>query len=336
MKDRFEYIDAMRGAVMILVVMWHVKLYSIHLYGTFSFNDVFFLIMMPAFFFISGYVGSERWKSWKYLPMLLPSVFFMLLWGAQAGWSIHSLFFDVSKGGFWFTLLLPFYFVIYAFSRLILTKGLKVSEKAFNITHILLGILIYLGTAFVVSPFNPLKNDTLNGLLSVVHFRYYLFFAIGITAASNREFYLHWSKDSRITTAMLCLFFAACIAYFKTDDKLWQTLLLPFIGFSGTQILFTFFYRNRKTFSRETRAGKTLQYVGIRTLDIYLLHLFFLPLCLNFIGEFFFKYPNPFLEVIVSFLIASVVVAGCLIASKLIRTSDILAKLLFGKVIKEQ
>ena len=91
MKERIEYIDAMRGLVMLLVVMWHAKLYSINLYGTFSLNDVFFLIMMPAFFFISGLVGSGRWKCAKYLAVLPPTLFFMILWGYQAGWSLHAV-----------------------------------------------------------------------------------------------------------------------------------------------------------------------------------------------------------------------------------------------------
>ena len=334
MKERIEYIDAMRGAVMLLVVMWHAKLYSINLTGTFSLNDVFFLIMMPAFFFISGYVGSERWKGVKYLAMLLPTLLFMLLWGWQAGWSIHRLLFDVSKGGFWFTLLLPLYFLIYSFLRLCLTKGLKWSEKTFSILHIIVGLLIYLGTAFLVSPFNPLKNDTVNGLLSVVHFRYYLFFAIGTTAAAHRESFLKWSQNAWGCAGAILIFLVGCFIYFNIDDKLTQTLLLLFIGLSGTQILFSFFHKYQKAFSRETWTGKALQYVGVRTMDIYLLHLFLLPIGMNFIGEFFCKYPNPLLELAVTFAIASLVIGGCLILSKLLRTSDILAKLLFGKVIQ--
>ena len=334
MKERIEYIDAMRGLVMLLVVMWHAKLYSINLYGTFSLNDVFFLIMMPAFFFISGLVGSGRWKGAKYLAVLPPTLFFMILWGYQAGWSLHHLFFDVSKGGFWFTILLPCYFLIYSFLRLCLTKGLKISENAFGIIHIAAGLLIYLGTAFLVSPFNPVKNDTLNGLFSVVHFRYYLFFAIGTTAASFREKFLEWSRNAWVSAVAVAVFLAGCFVYFNLDDKLWQTLLLLLIGWSGTQILFSFFLKQQKTFSSQTRTGRVLQYIGVRTLDIYLLHLFLLPIGMDFIGNYFCSHPSPLVEAAVTFLIASLTIAGCLFVSKLIRTSDILAKGLFGKVIE--
>ena len=334
MKERIEYIDAMRGVVMLLVVMWHAKLYSINLYDTFSLNDVFFLILMPAFFFISGFVGSGRWKGARYLAMLPPTLFFMILWGYQAGWSLHRLFFDVSKGGFWFTILLPCYFLIYSILRLCLTKGFKISEKPFSIIHVTVGLLIYLGTAFLVSPFNPFRNDTLNGLFSVVHFRYYLFFAIGTTAAAFREKFLEWSRNPWASAGAIAIFLAGCCVYFNIEDKLWQTLLLLLIGWTGTQILFSFFQKWQKTFSKETRTGRMLQYIGVRTLDIYLLHLFLLPIGMDFIGEYFCSHPSPLLEAGVTFIIASLTIAGCLIVSKLIRTSDILAKGLFGKVIE--
>ena len=319
MKERIEYIDAMRGAVMLLVVMWHAKLYSINLSGTFSLNDIFFLVLMPVFFFISGFVGSGKCKlGARFLKILLPTLVFMLIWGFQAGWSIHRLFFDVSKGGFWFTLLLPLYFLIYAV-LLLCKKWLKINDKAFSIIHILLGLLIYLGTAFLVSPFNPLRNESLNGLFSVIHFRYYLFFAIGTEAAAHREKFLQWSRHSIYCGILVFLFVAGCFLYFHTGDKLWQTLLLLVISLSGTQLFFSFFYRNRTLLGKTTFVGKSLQYVGKRTLDIYLLHLFLLPMNLSFIGKFFEEHPNPVIELTITFAIASLVILGCLLISRVVR-----------------
>lgn len=330
MKERIGYIDALRGFIMLLVVMWHAKLYSIDFTGAFSFNDISFLVMMPVFFFISGLVGARKnddsvgnilkWTGGKFLKILLPTLVFMLLWGLQAGWSVHRLFFDVSKGGFWFTILLPFYFIIYVLLLLTFKKGCKLGDKAFSTVHITIGLLIYLGTAFIVSPFNPVRNETLNGLLSVVHFRYYLFFAIGTEAAVHREPFLKWSKNPWVSAMLIGLFAAGCTVYFNIEDKLWQTLLLLVIALSGTQLLFSFFCQNDGLFGKGNFIGKSLQYVGKRTLDIYLLHLFLLPMNLSCIGKFLSENPSPLIELAITFVIASLVILGCLLISRIGRS----------------
>lgn len=54
-KGRIEYIDAMRGFTMILVVYSHICNYCL---GDkwMGFNDIFFLFRLPCFFFISGWL----------------------------------------------------------------------------------------------------------------------------------------------------------------------------------------------------------------------------------------------------------------------------------------
>ncbi len=76
--------------------------------------------------------------------------------------------------------------------------------------------------------------------------------------------------------------------------------------------------------------GRILQYIGKRTLDVYLLHYFFLPRNLDIVGDFFFTNSNPSIEFFCSFLLAIIVVGLCLVVSNVIRTSDTLAHWLFG------
>ena len=54
-KQRIEYLDAIRGFTMLLVVYGHVKLFSFHFLGG-SFNTFFVMISMPLFFFVSGFL----------------------------------------------------------------------------------------------------------------------------------------------------------------------------------------------------------------------------------------------------------------------------------------
>ena len=56
MVKRIEYIDALRGFTMLLVVYHHIQFIGYGDNDFDSFNDVFIKFRMPLFFFISGWV----------------------------------------------------------------------------------------------------------------------------------------------------------------------------------------------------------------------------------------------------------------------------------------
>lgn len=60
---RIEYIDAMRGFTMMLVVYSHIHQFSIHAEGL-SFNHLLILIRMPLFFFLSGFLVEKVGQIW--------------------------------------------------------------------------------------------------------------------------------------------------------------------------------------------------------------------------------------------------------------------------------
>ena len=75
--------------------------------------------------------------------------------------------------------------------------------------------------------------------------------------------------------------------------------------------------------------GGTLQYIGKRTLDVYLIHIFLLPYNLEFISVFK-EHPMPVIEATVSLIIAGIIIAFSLVISNIIRLSPLLAHWLFG------
>ena len=96
-------------------------------------------------------------------------------------------------------------------------------------------------------------------------------------------------------------------------------------------VVFTFFRKNEHLFTKDKWFGKSLQFIGRRTLDIYLIHYFFLPYhCLQDFGAHLIQYGNKALEVVVILLLALCVLAISLIASSMIRLSPFLAHYLFG------
>ena len=55
---RLEYIDALRGFIMIIIIYWHINYFSFDILKVIndvnSFENIFLPFGMPLFFFISG------------------------------------------------------------------------------------------------------------------------------------------------------------------------------------------------------------------------------------------------------------------------------------------
>ena len=100
-------------------------------------------------------------------------------------------------------------------------------------------------------------------------------------------------------------------------------------GITGMWMIFTLF-RLSASWLERSGVGKPLQYVGTRTLDIYMLHYFFLPRFLMEYAPHLQAYDSRLLEFVVIMMISLVIVILCLIASYIIRLSPFLGHFLFG------
>ena len=126
-KPRIEYIDAMRGFTMIMVVLYHIKLNN---FSGPADNTLFTLILMsfimPLFFFISGFctykyntcilklqplVTSLKNKIQIYvIPTLIIGLVYTYIVTKQ-NW--YDFIIDDLKLGYWFTIALLEMFLIY-------------------------------------------------------------------------------------------------------------------------------------------------------------------------------------------------------------------------------
>ena len=126
---RMEWLDAMRGLTMILVVAYHVAQISFGVSERTSSSLPFLVLFrMPLFFFVSGflaYKASFEWTvpntlrlTWKKLKIqVLPALVFLcvlIILRRPEFWTpfmkaMHS----PTKGGYWFTWVLLQMFVIY-------------------------------------------------------------------------------------------------------------------------------------------------------------------------------------------------------------------------------
>ena len=338
---RIEYIDAMRGFTMLLVVAHHVAAFCLGI-GDYvpSIHPVLCEFRMPLFFFISGFVLYKEETIWnasyatKFLlvkkfpaQIITTSIFFFVFLIINHIGVIEGLYTD-SKLGYWFTLSLYLFFCVYAICRYVLYL-IHCKSIYTDIIILSVGALFFL-LFYVPSVFSklPIEND-IKDLLSMEKWGYFLFFTIGTL------FRKHFNKVQTILdktpVLMICLviFFGFNLYYVELRATHINLLELT-TALTGIVIVFSFFRIHQDLFKKDRFVGRCLQYVGRRTLDIYLLHYLLLPVNLKMYFTFLAEHPIPIIELTITLMIMLIIVAGCLVISRILRMSPTLAYLLFG------
>jgi fucose 4-O-acetylase-like acetyltransferase len=308
---------------------------------------MFFLFRLPCFFFISGWLFgiSQRDGSFvtsdmsqknrpsvisvakhKFMVQIVPTVIFLLLLAPP------PLFFSrlgATKGGYWFTFVLFEFFMISMLSEHFCKKwGLWLA--------IVLSVSSYFYDAYYNRYFSNLGWITdIVGFLSFKTWRFYLFFYLGILVKRHFDEFLQIiNKHYVIILVISCFVLMAYLPH--SENVIFSYLIFALGGISGMIMIFTLF-RNLYTSSLLHlpssifhQPSAILQYIGTRTLDIYLLHYFILPRFLLPYGEQLRAYDFPPLEFLVALALALVIVAVCLLISYVIRLSPFLGHYLFG------
>lgn len=123
---RIEYIDALRGFTMLLVIFSHVELFGFGLLPEQSaLNTLFIKFRMPLFFFISGFLVYRVGTIWtgnyylsvvqkKLFAQIVPTLIFGLLYTYLIQHqNILTFIAHPLKMGYWFTISLFEILVIY-------------------------------------------------------------------------------------------------------------------------------------------------------------------------------------------------------------------------------
>lgn len=350
---RIQYIDAMRGFTMILVVFAHVETFGFFNFGHETLvGRLFQSFRMPLFFFISGFIAYKKDRIWsretclqlakkKTLIQVIPALFFGLIYTYCYLHSDFSAFIsDASKMGYWFTfVLLEMFLIYYTLSGVSFAISKKIRWQESTIALILL--VLSAGACYLLKL--PLKLipllDTIGNYTSLHYtFEYFVYFVFGVLF---RQYSIVFVKliDNQYFTAIVILLFAT-IFFFSSDlfinhndgniiIKVITTILETTLGFLGIFIVFTFFRKYSASFESSTKLGRGLQYIGRRTLDIYLLHYFFIAR-FSKIGAYLIMSNNVVVELSLGFILSIIIIGMCLCISNVIRISPFLGKYLFG------
>lgn len=355
MKQRIAYIDAIRGFVIFFVVYSHVQLYTFgtfgHIQSAWTISNLFSDLLMPIFFFLSGFLmyRVNRFKDWslcidflqrKGKELLIPTLFFSILFSLITTVPYKTLLLDRPKFGYWYTYTLFFYFVIYAIGDFVI--GRRVKGKCKALIGLAVSVMIYAISKFSVVPSCPWFNSAISNIIGIPNFQFFIFFYFGVLFRAYLGIVEHFINQEKVVTTIILGFVLLQLILQLPFNKEWfftnglhplYTLMQTFTGFWGIATVFIFFYKNAERIVN-CHIGKSLQHIGIRTLDIYLVHTILVHTNMHFVGAFFTNHGSFVSELIVGSIVTMVIIVLCLLISDIIRCSDTLTKLLFGRVIK--
>jgi hypothetical protein len=149
----------------------------------------------------------------------------------------------------------------------------------------------------------------------------------------------YWQKAQRVMDSKWFFPLLIVIVIFCTLDALkwhymrmtWAIVPLTLAKFLLLTIVFMYFRTYQQYFTKFTMMGATLQYIGRRTLDIYLIHFLFMP-DLPHIGAFFNAHTHNFVvDTTLSILVGLVIIVFSIITSNILRISPFFKKWLFGR-----
>ena len=339
---RIEYIDALRGFAMILVIYFHIPSYCLG-NAYMGFNDILEWVRMPLFFFISGFVFFKADRIWtsgtiksvlkkKFMVQIIPMIVFMTLFFYLFGY-MEPASFGSDKKGYWYTFVLFEYFVLYIGAEALFNRQRTNKGELF----VFLSVLLISLTSFYYAKYYTRYADelgnwkTILGFLSFVKIRHFIFFWFGTFVRKNFGSFIAFTNKAYFLVAVIILYLTMTIFPFVYHTQGIEYVAYIATGFAITILVFTFFRKNERLLTKDKWLGKSLQFIGRRTLDIYLIHYFFLPYhCLQDYGTRLLQYDNKFLEVIVILILSLCILSISLMVSNIIRLSPFLAHYLFG------
>lgn len=331
--DRMHEFDALRGFSMLSVVFVHALNCTGISAGEMVSGAFVISFFMPLFFFISGFFAYKPLDEWTYttykrqIPQKIKALIictfvfytfrYYLLGVDLFGW-LHNGFM-----GYWFTIVLFDMFAIYY----VVTIIAHLFNRDFIIpVMIVLGlagpILIQLGYAYA---------DTIGTIFGVTNLCFYLqWFVLGLVI---RRYYKKFECIvlNKYVSAFLFISYIIGLCGFHNNlppvvAKVVDSIIVPYIGvITITSLFFSF----RNFFVGTSKIGRALCFVGKRTLDIYMLHYFFLP-SLPMLGSWLVPNSMILFQLVYGLGIAVLITAICLLLSSCLRTNPILADWLFG------
>lgn len=317
--ERIEYIDKLKGFAIIFMVMGHIMQISFGI-GNTAFNHFYTSFHMPIFMFLSGifvYKGFKDWNSkevWEFIINKIKRILFpfFVIGGLYCLIFCHSVMvlLNGAFSGYWF---LPALFIC-----MICDLFVSYIVKKMSIDNILINILVRLLVWLFIICICYYVLDYLYFRSVVFH---YPFFCMGVFFGKYEKFKQLVFTNNNFYTFMLVMYF---ILWFLPSS-----VRFNIIAFTSIPILVYLFNKYNRYIPN------VFNILGVCSLEIYVLHRFFVP-SLYHIGQYFYhfmpfdKSENFIVYFIISLIVSIPICFVCVLLSKIISASDFLRKLCFG------
>lgn len=339
---RFEYIDAMRGIAILFIVFGHIPLYCYGI-GTeelSSFRKFTSMVQIPLFFFVSGflfkikplstYLEKIHYISKKVQQLIFPALVFGGIYIILNNISIHDCLMDKFKSGYWFTWSLFEFLIVQLIIELMAKMFIwKENELKYALICICTALIMYI----ISLPTLSNRTECLSGLLGLSLLRYYVYFVLGRLVHIHLYQLRTWKYRDLAVTMMVVTFICLSVTTWGMNCHFYGIFFhihLALFELLSLLLLFAMFYRHKNYFTSNSKWIKILLLVGQRTLDIYLLHYFFLPSNLHIVGSYFVYHPAPIIEFAFASIITIMIVIICLLVSDFLHSSQLVTKLFLG------
>lgn len=343
-RQRIDTYDYMKCIAIIIVVVGHLYnvSYDAEILGssTRSLVCVFINVSeMPLFFFLCGLFAKPQSKMKdiglklldKARQLLLPFISCSILATLLIRHSdITHKIQDQHKFGYWFLeSLFEFYILFYAFSYLVR----KVTRPIFRVSaYAILVVMAYLIAKVAIY----IDFTYANYINAYALKEFFIFFIFGQLFMTYQETI---SKFIASYHSALFAFSIVLISCVLTINKTGEVNLLIsnwLMGISVVHVIYSLVVAYKETFPEVIQ--KAMLYIGRHTLDIYVLHFFFLPRNQSWISSLLGIENgishNILFELFGGVALALIIISGCLILSSIIRLSKLLSVVFLGDKIK--
>lgn len=143
-----------------------------------------------------------------------------------------------------------------------------------------------------------------------------------------------WLQSDWVKGTLLVCFVVSLMMCFNETLQSQYFLIYQFnhdlvFRYLGVLTLFAFFMYKEEYFQSNNWTVRTLSFVGKRTLDFYLIHYFLLPAGI-LLPSCMYSNNMWYVQLLILFASAIIVIAGCLLFSEMIRMSPTLSSLMLG------
>lgn len=199
---RLDYIDAMRGLAICIIVFWHISVHGIGYSMYYSLNNCLYLpFFLPIFFFISGFVGYKDSSAFtigytiekisqKFMQLVIPMIIMYYLYTCWDTGSYIALFLFQGSNKYWFTPVLFECFFLFYICQFLCHK-LHRDVSYFLIILSLMGLVLQLKQP---------KGNILLDTLSIVYLGKFLqYFVLGLIVRKYWCLVLNWLESKYLS-----------------------------------------------------------------------------------------------------------------------------------------